>query len=230
MAEDITSLPLGSEQKEFKKVFKKRGGLIVIACVALIFFVFIPFVFLAELRAGQNLEKSKKSQAVNIGLPAPTLYTTPTPTPTITSSTKVSNSWNYAELIDQCGVEQCLFKHPAEDSVEGFGKLVGYYVQTDRVDWGDAPVKCDSFVVTDGSKALIDHFREWAEGGNGINRINDKGELVVNLDIENVNSDMQQEIKASKPGDTIELSVIRWTPVGRGASVCTSFVDIISVK
>jgi hypothetical protein len=134
------------------------------------------------------------------------------------------------KLVNSCSGDECLFENKTQSAVEGFAKLKGYYHQYDSIDM-EKKVVCNSIIVTGGSERLIRHFNEWIAGENTINKKDKDGNLMVNIEIDNLENDIKQKITSSTMNNQIELGVIRITPVGRGGvSTCISFVDIIYAK
>jgi len=71
---------------------------------------------------------------------------------------------------------------------------------------------CDTLVVTEvtgGEKSLIDEFIEWVEGGNTVDALDEKtGNLILNLDLDNLLQTEIQKIISSTAQNTVELQVI----------------------
>lgn len=142
------------------------------------------------------------------------------------SYTSNNNRYN---LIDSCSKKGCVFTGP--EAVEGFGYFKGYYKTRKTLDyWGDVPVTCDTFVVTEGNTELVKDLKSWVDKGNSINTINEKNQLVVNISFEGLNKAEESAIKNATEKNPVQLGVIRVTPVGRGVPACTSIVDIVNVK
>lgn len=132
--------------------------------------------------------------------------------------------------VSSCNGNECLFQgNLGQGAVEGYGHLKGYFYLLDDVDH-NGPVVCDTLVVTDGNQPLIDNLKEWVNNGNTMNSINENGQLVANIYLDNLSLEEQQFITSSTPDDPVDLSVIRKTPEGRGAPACESFLDIIKVN
>lgn len=130
--------------------------------------------------------------------------------------------------IGECSSESCLFEGGIDNVPEGYAKISGYYISYEADDWG-TPTKCDGFIVTDGNETLINHFQAWIKQGNTLNKmINNK--LVVNISLSNIDSDLQKRIKLSTKDQQVELGMLRVTPQGRGASTCSSVINILTAK
>ena len=131
-------------------------------------------------------------------------------------------------LIGSCSSKECLFAND-EKTIEGYAKLKGYYHKYESDNFGTLMV-CDSLIVTGGSQALIDNFTYLIDEGNSLNKIDKNGNLLVNIKSNELSPIITQKIKSSNINNQIELDVIRKTPEGRGASTCTSFIEILSVN
>lgn len=150
--------------------------------------------------------------------------------PVATSVSEQNEAFQSEMASEDCDIGECLFNDKENNAVIGYATINGYYTKYTQKDWGDTQVTCEAFVIKDGSRALIDNFREWVKEGNSINKINDKGELVVNIDVEALPINIKSEIRASSSQKPINLAVIRNKPRGMGASGCFSFLEIIAVR
>lgn len=155
--------------------------------------------------------------------------------PVLTSSVPTSiseqNEAFQSEMASEdCNIQECLFNDKENDAVIGYATIKGYYTKYSKEDWDDTQVTCEALVIKDGSRALIDNLKKWVLEGNSINKINDKGELIVNIDVEALPINIKSEIRASSSQKPINLTVIRNKPRGMGASGCFSFLEIITVK
>lgn len=149
---------------------------------------------------------------------------------TINQVQVVDANSNISPINNSCDKNSCLFEDKSNDAVIGFATVEGYYQSYDKKDWGEVDVKCDAIVVTKGNTALIDNLLKWVKQGNTINSINDKGELILNINLGSISENYQRQIKSSTISNPIKLDVIRILPQGRGALSCTSFVDIIAAR
>ena len=133
------------------------------------------------------------------------------------------------ERIEFCDGKQCLFTGP--DAVEGLGTLTGYFTTYTKSDWGDGEITCDALYVLDGSKPLVDNLISWVvDEGNNVNRVSDDNHLILNLELAALTPQEQAKIKASSATSPLSLTVVRGTPIGRGAGSCESFVEILRVN
>lgn len=109
----------------------------------------------------------------------------------------------------------------------------GYFFRKNTTDWGDVPATCDTLVVasvTGGDKSLIDEFIQWVKDRNTVNAMDEKsGNLILNLDLNELSQTEKQKILPSTSQNTVELKVIDTRENGRGVSACHSFVKILKV-
>lgn len=123
---------------------------------------------------------------------------------------------------------------PAElaDS-ENRAELRGYYRQEERGGsemLDGETLTCDQFVIREGGEEFSQEYRSMIARGNTVNQLDPEGNLVLNLDLEQVNESRQAEIQATtqaNPG-VIELRKVDQGP-GRGVGPCYSFVEIVDV-
>jgi len=142
----------------------------------------------------------------------------------------INNTKTYP-LIGDCNTNGCLFKDDENEATFGFAPLEGYFTTYDKKDWGDVDVKCDAIVVTGGNDELIKNLKDWVERGNSINSINEKGEIVLNIDLQAIDEEYKDKITSSSESKPAHFDVIRMLPEQRGAaSSCTSFIYIVAVK
>jgi len=111
--------------------------------------------------------------------------------------------------------------------------IKGYFFRKNTTDWGDVPVTCDTLVVTSingGDRSLIGEFIQWVKDGNAVNALDEKsGNLILNLDLDELSQTEKQKILSSTPQNTVELKVINTRSDGRGVPACYSFVQILEV-
>ena len=146
---------------------------------------------------------------------------------TSTPKPKERSSYDEYELINKCSSHSCLFVK--EGAPAGYAKLVGHYLEYDSIDWGDTPVRCTGFMVTDGNETLINHFNDWINKGNVLHKIIDE-KLVVNIDVDNLDESLKNQIISSTENNPIELGVIRITSPNRGASTCENIIEVIAAN
>jgi hypothetical protein len=150
-------------------------------------------------------------------------------TNSITQAPSAPDSGYTYPIIDGCDKNGCLFEDKSNDAVIGYASLKGYFITYNKKD-RDVDVTCAALVIKSGNTKLIDNLIAWVKNGNSINRINDKGELLLNIDLSSLSESIQQKIKSSTESNLIDVNVIRILPRGMGAPGCTSFVDIIGVN
>ena len=124
----------------------------------------------------------------------------------------------------------------SEPEPKRIANIRGYFFKkpTYGEDNPEVPMVCDTLVVTEvtgGEKSLIDEFIEWVEGGNTVDALDEKtGNLILNLDLDNLLQTEIQKIISSTAQNTVELQVIDTrTGYGKEATACHSFVNILKV-
>lgn len=136
---------------------------------------------------------------------------------------------NY-QILAGCTAKECLFKSPSQDgTVEGYAVLEGY-IHTYQADNYGTRLTCDSLLVTGGNKILIDSFKTEIKNGNGLNKIDKNGNLLINIELDDLDTNIKSIIKSSSASNKILLGVIRTTPQPIGVSTCTNLVDIVHAK
>ena len=107
----------------------------------------------------------------------------------------------------------------------------GYYKKSDRLNWGDTPVQCDSFVITGGDSWFIEKYKNMVtQQGNTVNYIDESGNLVFNLELGNLPEPDKTNIVNSSQTANINLTVEEKKLNGMGVDVCFSFVEVIGVR
>lgn len=222
--------PLQSDQKPTNQNLPKPSKQNNANILEIIGFVLVIIVGVSAFYLGKLT--NKPSDIVNTTNFNPNRPTSASVVPSnlVTQAPSASDSGNSYPIIDGCNKSGCLFEDKSNSTVIGFASLSGYYTTYSKKDWGDVDVTCDALVVTSGNTKLIGNLMAWIKQGNSINKLNDKGELVLNINLKSLSENIQQKIKSSSVSSLINLDVIRILPVGRGASACTSFVDIITVN
>jgi nitrate reductase NapAB chaperone NapD len=132
------------------------------------------------------------------------------------------------KIIGDCNGEKCLYE--GRSAVEGYGYFDGYYSQLKQIFWNDEHVTCDVLVVTGGSEELIEDLKAWVNRGNSVNKIDNEGKLIVNIDLEKLSPQDSNIIKNSNLNNPVKINLVRVTPQGGGASYCASFIDIVGVN
>lgn len=127
-----------------------------------------------------------------------------------------------------CSSESCLYR--SDSGLEGYGKLKGYYVNYQAVDWGEEKVVCSALLITGGTKELTNDFKENIRRGNTLNKLSRNNELLVNIDLDKMDKGIKEKVLTSKPGQEVKLDVIRRFEDGMSVSTCYSLIDIIKVE
>jgi hypothetical protein len=206
-------------------IYKNSPLLILIGIISILITGMVSFYLGKNLKITESIDR-KNANIVS----TPTRMPIPTMPIPVTSQAIPEETPDSFPIDNRCDRRGCLFEDKGNDAVIGFAELEGYYTTYDKKDWGDEDVTCDAMVIQDGNTALVNSLTSWVKKGNAINTLNDKGELVLNIDLSSITENYQQRIKSSTEMNPIKLDVIRILPQGRGAPACASFVDIIAVK
>jgi hypothetical protein len=110
------------------------------------------------------------------------------------------------------------------------GSLTGFYTHYDKMDWGDVPVTCDAFTVTDGDQSLITDFKNTVLQGNNLNYIDSQNRLVLNLNLDRVDAEIRKIITTSTPGSPVEIGVYKPDLILGQVPACYSLVQIVFAK
>lgn len=159
----------------------------------------------------------------------------PTPLPIQPTTTTPNTNPNYSygtnyQILSGCNQDECLFKSPSEEwVVEGYAKLQGYFHTYVADDYGNK-VTCSSILVTGGNEKLIESFKTQIKKGNTVNKLDKDDNLLINIDLNNLDSVTKSLIQSSSKNNSVELGVIRRTPRPMGASTCSNFVEILFAK
>jgi hypothetical protein len=134
-------------------------------------------------------------------------------------------------LIDgQCNNENCLFVTEAEsDFLIGVAAVSGYYVQLERSAF-EQTKRCDSFIITAGSSALIESLLSLIEHGNTVYIKNDLGQPIISLDLNTLPEAEKQQLISSSAFNPVSVVLLATPPRPQGAPVCFSHFEILRVK
>ena len=117
-----------------------------------------------------------------------------------------------------------------EVSIAKTNTFQGFYTHYDKLDWGDVPVTCDAITVIGGDEGLIAKYKSMVEEGNGINYVDYQGRLVVNLNLDSVDSAARKTITSSTAGLPVEIVVKELILNDAGVPACFSFFEITEVQ
>ena len=109
--------------------------------------------------------------------------------------------------------------------------MKGFFVKANRIDWGEIPVTCEAFIVTEARPDLLSGYLNAANQGNSLTTKDDQGRPIINIatgDIDNATE--LQKLKQSSVDRPVELLVARKYEFGHGAPVCEKAVEILRVK
>ncbi len=168
--------------------------------------------------------------AIATATPLPMPTPAPPPPTTELIPTLVSpETFKYELVSDYCRHGQCLFAGAGGNVLIGIAILKGYFARVERSAWGETQI-CDSFVITSGSKALIDFYLSLIDGGNTVNSKNELNQPIINLDLSGLSDSEKQKLLESTAKDPIPLVVLSFKPAKEGeVGACYSFIEILKV-
>ncbi|MHB0865664.1 MAG: hypothetical protein ACYC1Y_02060 [Minisyncoccota bacterium] len=152
------------------------------------------------------------------------------------STSLVNDTQDYYQdtvALEPCSYFQCLFK--ASGEVIGYAELDGYYRPEVVTGGGEENAyagqiqTCDKFVVTGGSKPLINQLLDMIKSGNTLNEVIGTN-LVINLNLSDPNLDtpLVSRIRLSTAQNQISLGVLQTYREGKGAGPCTSVIRVVN--
>lgn len=109
--------------------------------------------------------------------------------------------------------------------------FTGYYTtrKTHNED-GVAPIECPILVVSKSDNPLFVYFSDMAKQGNTVNSLDVNGNLLLNINLDATAPDIKKKVMASIKSYPMTLQVQKRPLLGKDASPCTTFVDILSVE
>lgn len=128
----------------------------------------------------------------------------------------------------KCSIDECLTPI-AGGEIYGTAKISGFYITSPKEAFGKKST-CSEFVITGGSSIIRDYFIKLVNIGNTVNHKDDSGRPVINIDLSSLNVTEKNKIVNSTALHNIDMVVLKRTEAGTEASVCFSFVDILSIK
>lgn len=134
---------------------------------------------------------------------------------------KTDSSVNPSPSINECDLVECPYMEVS--------LLRGYYSTYTAVDWDNNTVQCNSFTVQDSTQKLIDGFWLRKARQNGLNNINERNQLMVSIDIEDLTTELRQKILNSNENNIITLQVQSKEVKPMGVSACFSLINILDV-
>lgn len=127
-----------------------------------------------------------------------------------------------------CTITECL-SGTANEEIYGTATVQGYYTKSNHTAWGESEM-CDEIVVIGGSSKMKDYFKNLVGKGNAINRINEEGFPVININLSNLDSSQQNILTKSTATKPVSIVTFIGKVSGSGAPVCYSFVDLLKVE
>lgn len=158
---------------------------------------------------------------------------TPMPTQEMTPCISYNQARIYESVSGDCSKEECLFgtEFAGEGNYPvGVATIEGYYVQVERVGFGDIREVCDSFVIVGGSQGIIGSVLNLVDYGNTVYSKNELNQPVINLDLDALDELDASKILASVQKEPIELIVLAHAARHMGASTCYTRFEILKVK
>lgn len=136
----------------------------------------------------------------------------------------------YILIEDKCNRENCLFFTQVEpDWLIGVATVFGYYTELERSAW-EQTKRCNSFVITGGSSALIHSLLSLIEHGNTLYTKNDLDQPIISLDLNKLPELEKQRLISSSVAKPIFLVLLAPNPPNQGVSVCFSHFEILRVE
>ena len=93
-----------------------------------------------------------------------------------------------------------------------------------------ATTTCSSFTVIGGDNKFISYYRNIISMGNTLNRLNEDGNLMINIDLKELQTDIKNSLLKSNKQSQISLNVKVMPLLERDAGYCESRLTIISVQ
>lgn len=95
---------------------------------------------------------------------------------------------------------------------------------------GIGPYTCPALAVRKTEDPLFQYFSALVIQGNTVNSLDEQGNLVMTLDMDNLSSQIVQKIVKSKREYPVEVQVQKLAQWGKDAPPCYSFVRVLSVR
>lgn len=135
-------------------------------------------------------------------------------------------------LGNTCDSDSCIFSIENFGAVAGMAKLTGYFINHKRPSGYEENkiVDCPAFVVTNGPEPLVNDLLSWVEKGNTINRKNDKGQLILTINLDSLTSTDKQKISKSREGALVDINIVRNAGNDHGLPDCGSLVEVLRVQ
>ncbi|MEO7840065.1 MAG: hypothetical protein ABIU06_12010 [Anaerolineales bacterium] len=157
-----------------------------------------------------------------------TISCSPIQTATPTGSPKQESE--YALVDGSCNSENCLFRFTQEQNfLVGLATVSGYYAQLERTAF-EQTNRCDSFIITRATPALIESLLSLIEHGNTVYMKNDSDQPIISLNLDALTEDEKQRLASSSESQQVKLVLLATNPSPQGAPVCFSHFEILRVK
>ena len=119
-------------------------------------------------------------------------------------------------------------------------EITGYYTSHDVIrypldydaarDPKPGTVTCSALLITDGDNEIVSKYKEIAKNGNTVNRLDSKGNLMLNIDLRRISQVDRDTILKSTSDSQVSIMVADIGGSGKDADYCSSFVNILSAK
>ena len=152
------------------------------------------------------------------------------PIQTATPMSPPSQASEYTLVDERCHNETCLFRSSEEQNfLVGVATASGYYVQLERTAF-EQTKRCDSFIITESSPALIESLLTLIEQGNTVYTKNDLDQPIISLNLDALNDNEKQRLVSSSESQQVSLVLLATNPSPQGVPVCFSHFEILRVK
>ncbi len=135
----------------------------------------------------------------------------------------------YSLLSPQCTAEECLTKMTREETIYGTAVIEGYFIPVERKYNQFQNNQCTGFVLTGGSINLRNYFSELLQKKSVLVSENIDGQLIINLNFDNLDPADIKKILASDVTRRLQLRVIKNSRVDMGNSGCFTSMNILSI-
>lgn len=109
--------------------------------------------------------------------------------------------------------------------------FAGYYI-TRKFSGGEGldPATCPAFLVLKNDNPLFTYLSGMVKQGNGINALDEEGNLLLAIELDDSPSGAKKKIIESTSNHPIVLHVQKKVQYGKEAYPCFSFVDVLAVS
>ena len=112
----------------------------------------------------------------------------------------------------------------------GLAKLTGHFGIFERLGMEDVPQQCDSFIVQAAPEELLEKYWSLLEMGNSVNRMNEDGNLIMNIRLDPLTEGEQELIRNSTAERPVSIFVYIRPPTETGIGTCSSMMRVLRVE